>query len=609
MESAMDLARRRVGDALYDALLRRSEPTRPSLILHALPPDLGVGPGAVREVLGSDPRFVAVEGRHDLRVRTQPPGGNFNASLRRIITEYGRPLDINLLAQLFAGVTDRDADYYLNLIRQLCTRGEHFLALDDSLLPADWVLIPEGDTEDDVLFFCELDTDEELASLRAACARDELKGARPLDTAVNVVRAAEAPVGNRVLGFFVYRLHPDEFEPLALLREMQDDDRLYPLPGLRWVAGEIRDDIRAALAELDAAHASARPAVSVDLEAVLAEPLPAEHPGYFIEDDDLRMIYDVLQTSANPVSVTDLLVEALELMPDHADFIPAAHSVHDLLRDDPAIMQLSPTTFVGPGAVPQWAKQIPEALIPVPGKPGEDVILREEGLRPGLADKIRDPFLEDIQDEDVELTPDLVASEETFYTLLFPHRIAGTMKLRKMDVEFFGVTAPVAPIEALDPGGNRHDVWANAETGLLLGLGDLYARLDLMPGAVIAVVPGEREGQFIFDTAGQDEATFIDEARLDELLQLRERAEAEGSSLYEVIRELMAAAGGTMRFEALHAHVNVVRRTTRLQLASLLSYYQCFRPKDGQGDEWGFAPEAVAAGPVATKQKFVISER
>lgn len=606
MESAMELARRRVGDALYEALLRRSEPARPSLILHAVPAEVGVGPGAAREVLDSDARFVAIEGRYDLRLRAEPPGGGFNASLERVITEYGAPLDIALLAQFFAGMTDRDTEYYLNLISRLCERRDLFLALGHRLLPASWVLVPEGHNEDDVLFYCGLDTDEELLSLRPACARDELRGADPLATAANVVRAAGAPISNRALGFFVYRLHPEKFDALDLLRGMLEDERVHALPGLRWVVGEMRDEIGAALRELDAAHAGARPAVSVDLEPVLGEPLPPEHPGYFIEDDDLRLIYEVLETSAKPVSVADLLLEVLELEPDHPQFIPAAHSVHDLLRDDPAIMQVSPATFVGPGAVPQWVKDVPAALVPVAGKPGEDVILREEGLRPGLADKIHDPFLEDIGDDDVALTPDVMTSDETFYTLSFPHRIAGTMKLRKMDAEFFAVAAPVAPIQALDPGGHRHDAWANTDTGLLLGLGDLYAHLDLMPGAVIAVTPGERAGEFVFDMAGQDEASSIDEARLEWLLQMRERAERTGASLYEAVRELMASAGGTMRFDTLHAQVNVIRRTTRLQLASLLSYYQCFRPKDGQGDVWAFAPEAVAAGAVATKQKFVI---
>ena len=609
MESATGHARRRIGDALYETMLRQPGPARASLVLRALPQDLGVASAAARDVLDTDPRFILRDGRHDLKARAETPGAGFNASIERILTELGRPPDVSDIAAFFASATDHDAQYYENLIARLLEREALFFAVDGKLLPASWLLIPEGDDEDDVLFYCDLDTDEELAQFRPSCADDSLRTDTPLDTAVNVVTAAGAPIRNRILGFFVYRLHPDEFDPFGLLSAMLRDERVYATPELRWVSGEIQPQVEAALAELDRSAVAHEPAPAVDLEPILAKPLPPDHPGYFIQDDDLRMIYELVNTSKQPVSVAELLFEVLELSPDASDLVPAAHSVRDLLHHDPAILDVGPATFLGPAGIPQWVKQIPEGLIPVPGKPGEDVILMEEGLRPGLADRVHDPFLEDVGDDDVIVDDDVTTSDETFYTLPFAHRAAGTMKLRRMDLDFFGLEAPIAPVKMVDEDGEEHQVWVNTETRLLLGLQDLYAKLELTLGALIAITPGEGPGQFNFVAAGEDDASAVEETRLQQLIALRENPDTAGKSLFELIRELMRADPEGARFEMLHAELNVIRRTTRLQLASLLSYYQCFRPKDSQGDDWAYAQDAVAAGAIPTKEKFVITSQ
>jgi hypothetical protein len=66
----------------------------------------------------------------------------------------------------------------------------------------------------------------------------------------------------------------------------------------------------------------------------------------------------------------------------------------------------------------------------------------------------------------------------------------------------------------------------------------------------------------------------------------------------------MAAHPSGVRFERLLAETNAIRRVTRLQLASLLSYYQAFRPRDARGDDWLLVPDA--AGIVTGKDKHVI---
>ncbi len=605
MERITLYARREVGDALYEVLLRSPGPTRASLVLHSLPATVGVGPAAARQILESDPRFIAGEGRYDIRDRAQLAGQNFNTALAHTIVQAGSPVDIPAVCTFFAGATHRPASYYADLIAQLVARGEHFHACDNRVLPHSWLLIPEGDNEDDVVFYCDLAGNAELARLGPRCRAESLRGATPLDTAVQVIAAAGEPVSNRSLGFLVYRLHPEEYDALDLLTRMLHDERLYAAPELMWEPGAVRPAIREALTAMDRAAAATEPALAVDLAPILAEPLPPDHQGYFIEDDDLQAIYELVQRTTQPISVGDLLTEILELGPQDSQFVAAAHSVHDLLRNDPTLLSVGPLAFLGPAGVPAWVREVPAALVPVPGTAGEDVILAEAGLRPGLADKVHDPFLEDVGDDDVTVDHTIETAEETFYLLSEPHFSAGTMKLRRMDVGFFGIATPVGLIEARDARAEEYRVWVNTETGLLFGLKELYTASRLGPGSLVAITPGERPGAFLFVSGGEDDAAAIPAPRLAQLRALA--ATSAGNSLFALMRELMAAHPGGVRFETLHAELNVVRRTTRLQLASLLSYYQCFRPKDGQGDSWGYAPEAVAAGAVPTKERFVIS--
>ena len=70
----------------------------------------------------------------------------------------------------------------------------------------------------------------------------------------------------------------------------------------------------------------------------------------------------------------------------------------------------------------------------------------------------------------------------------------------------------------------------------------------------------------------------------------------------------MSAYPDGMAFDALESQVNVVRRATRVQIASVLSYHLCFRPRDESADEWIFAPRAVNAGTVQTKNRFIIKD-
>jgi len=605
MQLARDHARREVADRLYEVLMQRPGPTRASVLFRSLPPTIGVE--LARETLAGDPRFITDDSTVDLAVRAAIRGANFQAALQRVAGDYGHPIEVSHLAALLASTGERTADYYLELIGRLAQQRDVLCQVGSKAVPIEWLLFPEGDNDDDVLWYADLDGNTELATLRTVCEDGGLRGASPADTAAAIVAAAGETISNRVLGFFVNRLHRAEFDPVALLGAMLADARVYAGPELVWSPGRVRAEVDAEVETLRAAHAGHAAAAVVDLGPILAEPLPPDHPGYYIEDDALEEVYDILNSSPHAISVAEVLRDVLNLSPEDGKFTAAAHSVWSLLLNDPGVIAEDHNTITGAGAAPAWARAVPEALVPVHSHHPGDVLLRDEGLQPGLADKVHDPYLEDVGEQRFKVTEDIITVDETFYTLPVHHFSAGTMKLRQMDARLFRMRAPVIPFVAVDPDGKKHQAWANTDLGLLLGLRGMYDALGLGPGSLLQISAGEVPGEWLFEPIGEDEETSLSPERRRQLLETAELLGPD-AGLYELVRAVIGDHPDGVSFERLNAEVNAIRRTTRLQLASILSYYKCFAPGDDEGDLWLFSAQDVPAGPIADKRRFVITK-
>jgi hypothetical protein len=89
---------------------------------------------------------------------------------------------------------------------------------------------------------------------------------------------------------------------------------------------------------------------------------------------------------------------------------------------------------------------------------------------------------------------------------------------------------------------------------------------------------------------------------MDELREIASRTEE--SSTFEVVREVMTHWPKGTDFLTLLWEVNVVRRTSRRLLASLLSSYVCFYQRSGS-PVWHYDHKKVEQGFDKTKKKFV----
>lgn len=597
-------ARRHIADMLCKCLMPRAKFTRVPIVVRDLPDTAGIDVPLAREILREDQRFLEKGKRFDLAIRNQVRDLSFARAIEHLFADLGRPVDTELACRFFATTSKRDVEYYRPVIAKLAERQNSLVESHGTLLPASWLLFPEDDNIEDVLFFCDLQDNEEINLYRPLLADEALRGDNLLETAVRIVQEVGERISNKVLDFFVFSLHIGEFDAVELLRQMLCDERVYALAQLHWTTGRVGRLVTEHIDTLNQRANSKAPEHTADIDKILLEPLPPDHPGYFIQDDDLQLIYQRIHSATEPLSIEALLYDILEIYPGDSGFAAAVHSVHALLNDDPSIVNADDTSFTGRAAAPDWAKQIPRPLVPDIGP--EDVVLQLEGLAPGLADIVQDPYLDDYYDNDVRVDEGITTEDETFYPIVFPHRVAGTIRVRQMDRTFFGIPASVVPITVIDDEGNEYEPWLNADDGLIVGLNDLYTNLDLMPGDLLAITRGENEREFTLEYAGEDEKLVIGRERFEELIQLRERAQAQNWSVFKSLCEVMAAHPDGVMFETLYSQVNVVRRATRLQLASLLTYYLCFRCPDNSGETWIFTERAVEAGTVRTKDKYII---
>jgi hypothetical protein len=110
----------------------------------------------------------------------------------------------------------------------------------------------------------------------------------------------------------------------------------------------------------------------------------------------------------------------------------------------------------------------------------------------------------------------------------------------------------------------------------------------------------------VFEFAWDDQTdpvVYISSQRMEELRTLQERSDA--MSTLEVLTEVMSHWPKGADFLTIHSEVNVVRRSTRRLIASLLSSFQCFYQRSGS-PVWHYDAKKLDLGFDKAKKKFIL---
>jgi len=578
MAGDSDLALAYLADCLYEALLLQPGAARPADLVRSLPADARLSVGLIRQCMAQDYRFAEVEQRFELagreELRRRPLGG----VLAGILERYGKPMPEPVLVSALARTRGGTPSYFRGLLERYVQGRDDVMFIDDYVVSNAWLLRMEGNDDQELLFYNGLQGNEELQDMWEACQRRELRKHDLGATAANIIDSFEQPIGALELAFLVYQHHPQIFDPVEFMQQVVDREGLVCISGPRWILDKHLSRLQTELSKLSEEAASEEDALpKVDLEELLARELPPDSR-YYLEEDDLQNILAVVGAARAPIGIDELLAGLLELKPDDKNYVPAAHSVQGLLDDDGSLLTLSPGRYLPQAAVPEWVHQIPEDLQPVTSEYPQDILLDIEGLPEDLAARVRDPLYEDVLcGVEIEPAEGDMSEDSTLYPLAYHHHLVGSMALRTIDRGLFDLESPVALLSFSYRDTDTVSVWLNRDLGLLQGLSAWYRKYLPPAGALFAIAHGEEPGEYILQYEGEKDAdTYIEPERLAELEKKQERAQRRPTSAFELLVEVMSDHPGGISFDALWAEMNVVRRTTRHQIASLLGYYKCF---------------------------------
>lgn len=635
------LARLFLEDLVVTALLRQGRALKPNELADAG----GFTPSraALRDGLAGSRRVVA-RGREwelALRVvwsarprdeRSRPP---LEGTLEELLREIGKPLPLPVIVRelsLMRGVRPEAVrDAAANILR---TSRLVLEVAPGAWLPQSFTLDTGAPREDLIIRENNLEADPDWRALQsrefAPPAADDASSADaspPSDAASSkaalaaraaaILRAAGRPLSQKVLGFFVWRQNPAAFDARELARTLADRSAFHPFVGGLVTTQAQMSQWRAAT-EAWARGLQSAGADALDVAALLRQRLPADALVAPREADLEELKKATRAGRGQPLSIATALVDILEIEPDDPAFVPMLQGLNEALRRNSAEwLPAGSGRFLLREMVPAAVSAVPDVLRPVhlsirntETDDAFDVEMSDDGLEGDCAEFIHAPQWEDVGEEvEVKLVRRGAAGEavQTARSVVtYPHYQAGTIKLRRVDEEFFPLEGALSrlAVRAEDAEGSAElGAWASRDSGLISGLGDWFRpRLPQSGG----VLEWERDGGGLRLKAGPpDKLTHLEAARVAELEALQERSAY--LSLFDLLQSVMDEHQQGAELPKLWAEVNVVRRTAKRLVCSVLSAYHCFYFKQRGPKQmlWRFDEGKLDQGFKRNKRKYV----
>lgn len=592
-------------DAAFAALLAAGEPQRTTDLARAvaercgLPTDensLATVAPLVRLVLDRDPAFVHTARQWDLAAREGRGGVDRRRPVERtveeLIQQVGKPVAPQEIAPLVAAIYGRDPDYYRAMIERMApTRAQLFVVPFGLVGLARWLLDLARDEPADVEFD-NFDDPEELASARSAAAT--LEGAEsasqsPLDYARALIDAAETPLTTRALTYVVWERFRD-IEPLALFNDLFVTDPEALRPGPLWEGSATREADRAAIRELAGSPELALSALAAT--APVEEEVVAAAPAHAVGAEDVDQVYRYMEHDLRTYRLSELCQEVLESFPGSRTYSTVRDALRERMRADSRLVWVGTERFRLDGTMPDEIDTLPEGLAfearEFTDDEGEavDKLLPTDRWKHLLEEQVRSPLVQDLGDDDTQPSgvPDRVRAVVPMH-----HYVAGTLYIHNQNRPFFPLEPDFVSLSVVLPDGSRQEVWLNNRFGLIFGLKEWYDAHLPWTGGVFTLESTEQPDEYRLVYSGETEPDLdIPMERLQVLLQLHVAADAEALPLTTVLIRMLKGQQGGIPFVRLFGEVNVVRRSRRALVASVLSGHRGFQQRPEQPGIWFF---------------------
>ena len=558
----------------------------------------GLGLATVRSLLASNPeRFAYHERRWIPAARLEGQGRPLNEAVRLLVDRFGGPMPMTLLAQEVARIRRKTEDEILTLLHRTVEIDNTFVVTPNGEVAlASWGFLGSDETIERAYKLYNVDA-EDVEKVRGKLKGFDWRSPNALEEAVKKT----APVSVKSLAAAAWLdLNPQDARATLIFdgREffaglLSLEGYVYGPDGTIHTKEDAKKWITAAIKVAD------KLAPTIDIED--AAPIDVK------VEDVVKMVQKIV-SSEPTVTATKLLEENYEITPSNKTFPDDMSNLATALKEQPEVWWVGADRFRKANSAPDYIYSVPDpfqfeksANLDEDGDP-IDVELTDDGLSSSLRKLLAHPLAMDVLDEDIAPAPKTMP-ERLRLVLKSIHRELGTFPMAQIPTGWLDAEPAIQELIFVDPAGRDLQVWANHEARLLYNLIDWWYEQPVESGAVFTLTKTNKPNVLEFEWDEQtDPVVYVSNQRMEELRGIQARSET--MSTLDILIEVMAHWPKGADFLTILAEVNVVRRSSRRLVASLLSSYQAFYQRSGS-PVWHFDAKKVDLGFDKTKKKFV----
>jgi hypothetical protein len=557
-----------------------------------------LGLAAVRSLLASNPaRFAYAERRWIPASRVFTSGRPLVDVIYGTLHAFGGPMPSELLIAEVARVRKEDIESIQPVVERLIQKDSRFVTtLQGSIALTEWSFVAYDETTERALALNGL-TAEEVQIVEARLGVFDWRQ----EDAVAKAVAKVAPVSLRALGAACWnQISPQDPRSVLLF-----DARTFARDAFSTEGYEYLSDGKL--------YPNSETHKWLDITAKMIDKLPTD--GDFedvapmeIKPEDVDRLVKKIVNGDSSTTAAKLLEEFFEITPGTKTFTEDLGNMIGALQEQSEVVWVGGDRFRRSGNVPDYIDAVPEPFYfietDITDEEGElvDVELNDDGLSTSLRKLLTHPLAMDVLDEDLSPAPKQMP-ESIRLVLKSIHRELGTFPLCQLPSGFLSSSPNVQELIVVDDHGRELNVWVNQSARLTYNWIDWWFEQSVESGAVFTLTKTNKPNVFEFAWMDQpDPVVHITSQRMEELRNIGMAAEGRGT--YQILMDVFGHWPKGADFLTLLAEVNVVRRSSRRLVASLLSSYQCFYQRSGS-PVWHFDAKKIELGFDKTKRKFV----
>lgn len=326
------------------------------------------------------------------------------------------------------------------------------------------------------------------------------------------------------------------------------------------------------------------------------------------EPEDKEDIINIIKEKET-VNSEYIIKDILGVSKKHPKFTDLSKDLEKILSDVNSVSYLGNFTWGLPVEIPEEANVVPDTLyineiLPSENAEGDvfDQEISSDGFEGTLRSDIYNCLCEDVFDEDISKTIYSITPGKQKCVLKYHHKMAGTFPLCQIPPDFFGQKTDAFPVTVFTDNGIKETVYVNNQTRIMVGMAPFYENITDVSGKIFFLEKTENSNEYKFVLGETEKSCAIELNRSLELLAIKSRLETESLTLFDIICEILEKR--PIDFIQLVTEINLVKRVSRLMIASVLSSYHCFNHNKKNG-KWNLDSKKIDLGFNKTKKKYI----